>query len=44
MITRNLVDVVALLASIEARDETSALVARTKARHETYTMKQHILL
>ena len=35
MIDRNLVDVVALLASIEARDETSALVDRIKARHET---------
>ena len=35
MIERNLVDVRALLASIETRDETSALVARTEARHET---------
>ena len=35
MIERNLVDVVALLASIEARDETSALVDRIEARHET---------
>ena len=38
MIERNLVDVVALLASIEARDETSALVdtpTRIEARHET---------
>ena len=38
MIERNLVDVLALLASIEARDETSALVdtpARIEARHET---------
>ena len=35
MIERNLVDVRALLASIEARDETSALVARIEARHET---------
>ena len=33
MIERNLVDVVALLASIEARDETSALVDRIQARH-----------
>ena len=35
MIERNLVDVRALLASIEARDETSALVDRIEARHET---------
>ena len=35
MIERNLVDVLALLASIEARDETSALVDRIKSRHET---------
>ena len=35
MIESNLVDVVALLASIEARDETSALVYRIEARHET---------
>ena len=35
MIERNLVDVVALLASIEARDETSALFDRIDARHET---------
>ena len=35
MIERNLVDVRALLASIEAIDETSALVARLEARHET---------
>ena len=35
MIERNLVDVRALLASIEAVDETSALVARLEARHET---------
>ena len=38
MIERNLVDVLALLASIEARDETSALVdtpTRIEARHET---------
>ena len=34
MIERNLVDVLALLASIEARDETSALVDRIEARHE----------
>ena len=33
MIERNLVDVLALLASIEARDETSALVDRIEARH-----------
>ena len=35
MIERNLVDIRALLASIEAVDETNALVARLKARHET---------
>ena len=38
MIERNLVDVLALLASIEARDEISALVdtpTRIEARHET---------
>ena len=35
LIERNLVDVRALLASIESRDETSALVARIEARHET---------
>ena len=35
MIERNLVDVLALLASIEARDETSALVDRIDIRHET---------
>ena len=35
LIERNLVDVLALLASIEARDETSALVYRIEARHET---------
>ena len=35
MIERNLVDVRALLASIEARDETSALVIRIEVRHET---------
>ena len=38
MIERNLVDVLALLASIEARDGTSALVdtpTRIEARHET---------
>ena len=29
----NLVDVLALLASIEARDETSALADRIEARH-----------
>ena len=33
MIERNLVDVLALLASIEARDETSAIVDRIEARH-----------
>ena len=35
LIERNLVDVLALLASIEARDETSALVDRIEARHKT---------
>ena len=38
MIEGNLVDVLTLLASIEARDETSALVdtpTRIEARHET---------
>ena len=35
LIERNLVDVLALLASIEARDETSALVDRIEARYET---------
>ena len=38
MIEHNLVDVLAPLASIEARDETSALVdtpTRIEARHET---------
>ena len=35
MIERNLVDVLALLASIESRDETSALVDRIEVRHET---------
>ena len=35
MIERNLVDVLELLASIEARDETSALVDRIEVRHET---------
>ena len=33
LIERNLVDVLALLASIEARDETSALVDGIEARH-----------
>ena len=33
LIERSLVDVLALLASIEARDETSALVDRIEARH-----------
>ena len=35
MIERNLVHVRALLAIIEVVDETSALVARLEARHET---------
>ena len=35
MIERNLVHVHALLASIEAVNKTSALVARLEARHET---------
>ena len=35
MIERNLLDVLALLASIEARDESSALVDRIEAIHET---------
>ena len=35
MIERNLVHVRALLASLEAVDETSALVARLEARHDT---------
>ena len=35
MVGRNLVDVRALLASIEVVNETSALVARLEARHET---------
>ena len=35
MIEQNLVHVRALLASIEAVNETSALVARLEARHET---------
>ena len=35
LIECNLADVLALLASIEARDETSALVDRIEARHET---------
>ena len=33
MIEQNLVDVLAVLASIEARDETSALFDRIEARH-----------
>ena len=41
LIERNLVDVLALLASIEARDETSALVTRLEDRHER---KQPLLL
>ena len=35
LVERNLVDVRALLASIEARDDTGALVDRIEARHET---------
>ena len=35
MTERNLVDVLALLASIEAVNETSALVARLETRHDT---------
>ena len=35
MIEHNLVDVRAVLASIEAVNETSALVARLEARHDT---------
>ena len=35
MIERNLVHVRALLASLKAVDETSALVARLEARHDT---------
>ena len=35
MIEHNSVDVLALLSSIEASDETSALVDRIEARHET---------
>ena len=35
MIERNLVDVRALLVNIEVVDETSALVVRLEARHET---------
>jgi len=35
LIERNLVDDLALFASIEARDETSALVDRIEARHDT---------
>ena len=35
LIERYLVDVLALLANKEARDETSALVDRIEARHET---------
>ena len=35
MIEQNLVHVRALLASLEAVDETSALVARLEARHDT---------
>ena len=35
LIEHNLVDDLALLASIEARDETSALVDRIEPRHET---------
>ena len=35
LIERNVVHVRALLASLEALDETSALVARLEARHDT---------
>ena len=43
MIERNLVDVLALLASIEARDETSALVDRIEARHVYFfTLEEEI--
>ena len=35
MIEHNLVDVRALLASLEALDETNALVARLESRHDT---------
>ena len=35
LIERNLVDVLSLLASIEARYENSAVVDRIEARHET---------
>ena len=35
MIERNLIHVRALLASLEVVDETSALVARLEARHDT---------
>jgi len=35
LIERNVVHVRALLASLEALDETSAFVARLEARHET---------
>ena len=45
MIEGNLVDVVALLASIEATDETSALVdTRIEARHETRCEEASLLL
>ena len=35
LIERNVLHVRALLASLEALDETSALVARLEARHDT---------
>ena len=35
LIERNVLHVRALLASLEALDETSALVARLEVRHET---------
>ena len=44
LIERNLVDVLALLASIEDRDETSALIDRIEARHETRCENQRLLL
>ena len=41
LIERNLVDVLELLASIEARDETRALVDRIEARHVYFfTLKE----
>ena len=47
LIERNLVDVLSLLASTEARDETSALVdtpTRIEAGHEIDASKQRLLL